>query len=636
MHLPTRRLTAVACAAALHAAHAQTPAPDPTVMPTLTVTATLAEQDARTAPATVSVIGRDELQQRNAIDLLEALRDLPGFTYSPRQVGGRKTIALRGLEGKHTLTLIDGRRISPTDDVVGHSDYQYGWLPVSAIERIEVIRGPMSALYGSEALGGVINIITRKAMDRWAGSASLSGTVTEGESGAGGGASVFATGPLAKGLLLRVNAEWSRTDPVADPEDPRHSEIEGRENRTAGLGLVLQLAPGQHLEGGWTAARELRLYDSVSGTRAYTNRYDVDRDHAHLTWTGRWGGTRSQLRVYRSAIDVLNARTNGVAPTRPQHLQDEVIDGHVGLRLGAHQLTVGGEWRREELVNAGLTGGRDDATHKALFLQDELPLGSHAMLTAGLRVDHHQRFGTEASPRAYLVWEPTKALVVKGGWGHAFKAPTLKQISPNYVGAEGPHTFLGNADVKPESADSAEVSVDWTQGAWNLRGSLFRTDVKDLITTRLLSVAGTRRTFIYDNINRARISGLEAGLRWSIVPALTASLDLTLLRAKDRSTGKDLADRPETSAATQLAWRGGDGWSARVGGAYTGAQTDSTGVRLPSYWLWNAGLGKRLSAHLGLRAGVENLGNLRLAERSASFGHAERARRVFVSLAAEL
>ena len=101
------------------------------------------------------------------------MRGAPGLTLSPRQVGGRKTLALRGLEGKHTLTLIDGRRISPSDDVVGHSDYQYGWLPMSAVERIEIIRGPMSALYGSEALGGVINLITRQPKDKWIGSVSL-------------------------------------------------------------------------------------------------------------------------------------------------------------------------------------------------------------------------------------------------------------------------------------------------------------------------------------------------------------------------------------------------------------------------------------------------------------------------------
>ena len=186
------------------------------VLPSVTVTATLNEQDARTAPASVTVIDREELATRNATDLLDAVRGAPGLTLSPRQVGGRKTLALRGLEGKHTLTLIDGRRISASDDVVGHSDYQYGWLPMSAIERIEVIRGPMSALYGSEALGGVVNLITRQPKDRWMGSVSLSGSnptsSSEGEST--GTASVFATGPVGERLTLRVNGEVAHSAPV--------------------------------------------------------------------------------------------------------------------------------------------------------------------------------------------------------------------------------------------------------------------------------------------------------------------------------------------------------------------------------------------------------------------------------------
>ena len=94
-------------------------------------------------------------------------------TLSPRQVGGRKTFSIRGLEGKHTLTLIDGRRISASDDVVGHSDYQYGWMPLSAIEQVEVVRGPLSALYGSEALGGVVNMISRWPKHIWEGEFNL-------------------------------------------------------------------------------------------------------------------------------------------------------------------------------------------------------------------------------------------------------------------------------------------------------------------------------------------------------------------------------------------------------------------------------------------------------------------------------
>ena len=147
------------------------------VLPQVTVTATRSEEDARTAPASVTVFDRQTLQQssRPDEDLLTLIEDAPGLTLSARQVGGRKTFTLRGMNDSHTLVLMDGRRIAASDDVVGHSDYQYGWVPASAIERVEVIRGPLSALYGSEALGGVVNIITRWPTDKWEGSVSLSG-----------------------------------------------------------------------------------------------------------------------------------------------------------------------------------------------------------------------------------------------------------------------------------------------------------------------------------------------------------------------------------------------------------------------------------------------------------------------------
>ncbi|HCL86346.1 MAG TPA: TonB-dependent receptor, partial [Comamonadaceae bacterium] len=193
---PLAAATAALCCLA-GAVHAETGA----ALPAVTVTATLTEQDARTAPASVTVITAEELAKRNASDLLDAVRGAPGVTLSARQVGGRKTLALRGLEGKHTLTLIDGQRISASDDVIGHSDYQYGWLPISAIERVEIIRGPMSALYGSEALGGVMNIITKKPRDHWIGSVGASGAFPVGSDGAReGGTSVFAAGPLTERL----------------------------------------------------------------------------------------------------------------------------------------------------------------------------------------------------------------------------------------------------------------------------------------------------------------------------------------------------------------------------------------------------------------------------------------------------
>ncbi len=621
-----------------HAATAQsTSAQSSTAaLPAVTVTATMTEQDARTAPASVTVITAEELAEKNATDLLDAVRGAPGITLQGRQVGGRKTLALRGLEGKHTLTLIDGRRISASDDVIGHSDYQYGWLPISAIERVEIIRGPMSALYGSEALGGVINLITKRPKDRWSGSIGVSGaTGLSSDAASEGGTSIYAGGPLGERARLSVNAEYAHRNATPDVDDPRYSEIEGRKPRNLGLNAEFDLTAQQRLQAGISDGKERRLYDDVSTAgKAYRNRYDLERRQTHLGWLGDFGDTKAQLRAYRSEMSIRNTRTNGVSPTRPQDMQDDVVDGHVTMRRGGHQIAFGGEWRNEELVNAGLKGGRDDVTHKALFVQDEFALTRNLMATLGLRADHHGIFGSELSPRAYLVWEASPSLVVKGGYGHAFKAPTLKQISPNYVGAEGPHTFMGNANIKPETSNSFEIGADWqVSPAWSLRATAFHTEVKQLITYRLLQQIGIRRIYQYDNVDAARIQGLEAGFTWAITPQLSWSTDATVLHTRDKTTGKRLNDRPTTSVASHLAWRV-DGWDLRLGLQHTGSQ-ESYGNKLPAYTLWNASVGRvwKLGGtqSLNVRAGLENMGNVRLAEKSPNFGYAEQGRRVFLS-----
>ncbi len=629
-------LALCACGSAL----AQQSAPAAQVMPEVTVTATMSDHEVRTAPASVTIVPRAEIEDRNATNLLQAIRGTPGITLSPRQVGGRKTIALRGLEGRHTLTLIDGRRISASDDVVGHSDYQYGWLPMSAIERIEVIRGPMSTLYGSEALGGVINIITRQPADRWIASAVLSGKdLTSGSGGGGLRGGLFAAGPATDRLGLRVSADVSRTSAIPLKEDPRHDEIEGSEARNVSLGGTFRIDGRQRIEANWIEGREDRFYGDVTSTgTVYESRYPLRRSQVHVAWIGEFSGWRSQLRAYHSEIDIRNRRTMGVAPTRPQNLQDDVIDGFAAVRLGSHVLTFGAELREESLRNSGLIDGEDSARHKALFVQDEVPLGGSFLLTAGVRVDNHEFFGTEVSPRAYLVWEASSELVVKGGYGHAFKAPTLKQISPSYIGAEGPHTFMGNADIRPEVSDSIEIGADWQRGPLALRGTLFRTEVEDLITYRLISVTPgvpPRRTYLYDNVDRARITGLETGFTWEIARGLEWNTELLLLRTRDRTTGDELANRPKTSAASQLGWRFGNGWSTRGGLEYIGSQI-TAGTRLPAYTLWNASIAKELSKHFTLQVGLENIGDVRLQDKDPDFGYAERGRTVFLTLRAEI
>lgn len=615
------------------AAHAQAPA-EPTELRPITVTATMSAHDTRTAPASVTVISREELDIRNANNLMEAVRGEPGVTLTGQGTAGRKTIALRGMDGRHVLTMVNGRRIAASDDIVGHSDYQYSWVPMSGVERVEVIRGPMSTLYGSEALGGVINVITRRPKDKWEGEFRLGGGTLTGRSGGSDSTvSVYAGGPVGDRLTLRLNGETGYAQPIESESAPGTSELEGSKIHMGSIGATIDLTANQTLDLNYTGGLERRFFDAATRGALYRNSYDIRRDQSDITWRGDFDKWNGQLRAYRSEIDITNHRTNGQSASAPQNMKEEVIDGFAASTFGRHRLTGGGEVRREKLTHDELIGGSDTADHHALFLQDEINLCYNLTFTAGARYDHHEIFGSEISPRAYLVWEANDDLVIKGGYGHAFKAPTLKQISPNYRYEGSTYDVLGNPDLRPESLDSFELGADWQVGNVGLYGTVFHSSVRDLIASTKISPPGERSVYQYQNVSRARITGVETGFLWDISREFAWTTNLTWLDTEDRDTGDQLEYRPRVAVSSYLDWFGPQGWSARVGLEHTGTQY-SVAEDLPSYTLWNASVAKNFGKHITLRVGLENIGNVSLYDESPEFQHAERGRTVFANLQA--
>lgn len=203
----------------------------------IVVTATASEQRLRDAPAAMSVISRERLIERPVRDVLDAVREVPGITLTSAAFT-RKRINIRGMDNTHSLFLIDGRRVNASADVIAHSDFELGWIPTEAIERIEVVRGPMSSLYGSEALGGVINVITRPVTDQWTASASASWGTPSGPGGRDYQAGLYAAGPVVPdrlGLRMFVNRDDRAETP--DRADPALSAIEGRRATSGGATL---------------------------------------------------------------------------------------------------------------------------------------------------------------------------------------------------------------------------------------------------------------------------------------------------------------------------------------------------------------------------------------------------------------
>lgn len=603
------------------------------------VTATKNEHNLSTAPATVTVITAEQIKASGASNVLEAVRTAPGITLNGRSVGGRKTLSIRGADDKHTLMLIDGKRISSTDDTIGHSDYQYGWVAMDQIERIEIVRGPMSALYGSEAVGGVINIITKQASKDWHGSFNARGDVQKGSGGNGHLFSAQVGGGLGEMFDLRLGVEQFRSSPTPSKDDRGVSSIEGHDRENGNLQLGFTPIEGQRLQldvlhGDETLDRHQK---NTAGTY-YLDSYSLERRQQSLAWLADWSALSSELRYSQATFDVTNKRTNGVAPTRDQRLEDKVWEGSLAFALGSkHFLTLGAEHREEYLENAGLAGGSDEVNHKALYVQDEIQLADSLSLTLGARLDKHGIFGSETSPRAYLVWSATPELTIKGGYGEAFRAPTLKQISPNYVGAEGPHTFYGNADVKPETSRSFELGADWRNDTTALTATIFHNQIKDLIYSNLIRQVGVRRIYEYDNISRARIYGLEMSAEHHFGEGFSTGASLTWLDARDTDSHDRLTGRPDVVFTPNLQWQG-EQLGARLEWQYTGKQwlknSASKLERAPGYSLVNLSGSYKINDSFKLRSGVNNLGNTRLENKSDLFSYIEQPRTVWIGVEA--
>ncbi|MDH5822567.1 TonB-dependent receptor [Luteimonas sp. RD2P54] len=612
----------VLAAAVAGQASAQTATPGATDLDAVVVTATASERTLDTAPASMSVVTREELAARPVYDLADALRGEPGIGLTGIGLD-RRGVSVRGMDPSYTMTLLDGMRVNSSIGAIAHSDYDLGWMPAEAIERVEIVRGPMSSLYGSEALGGVINVISRSATDAWRGSLRANA----GEPDAAGGArrqmAVYAGGPLVADTLgLSVFADRSRTDETPDPLLPGASR---REARDAGSGsATLSWTPGEfhRIDLRWLGGREERVrhgLQSGSNPYIYQSRDEVDREQWALSHRGRWGWGESGLRLSRASLDKVNERAPGT-PTGPQHLRDEIADGHLARTFGErHRVTVGGEWRRESLEDALVNdAGEDEATHRAVFVQDEITLADGWDLVLGDRYDRHRRFGGQHSPRAYLVHE-RGGWLFKGGAGRGFKAPTLKQLSPEYYASiAGLLELFGNPDLRPEVSTTYELAAQVRGDGWHAQATAFENRLRDLIEivcVERCGQPGVMEIRTYRNVDRARLSGIELAGAVDLADTLALEANYTYLDARDQTADRKLEMRSHHGGAATLAWTPVDAFTGRLRAEYVGSQLEypsrGPAIAVPADTLYALELSYRIGDALTLRGGVENIGDAR-------------------------
>jgi len=613
----------------------------------IVVTASRSWQQISKAPASMSVVTGTELRRRPVQDLAEMLENEPGVMINA--VGmTRRGISIRGMSDEHVLTLVDGKRINDASANMAHVDFNLGWVPSIAVDRVEVVRGPLSALYGSEALAGVVNILTRRPEEKLEASALAMQGFRDGDGGNTSQLSALVGGPISDQLGVVAWGEYRHRDRTQSEEDPLQSELEARDALSGSIIGWWKPAEGQRIEIGQMAGDDDRARDTVTtGSNPVYYQYQdhITRARTQAGYTGEWDWGEVQFNAYRSVLKRVNERDQDQTPTQPTKATDFVIDGRVAVKpFAGNRLTVGGEHRNEKLRDETINEeGEDSVNHEAVFVQDEWDIVEWASLTVGSRFDHHPAYGWETSPRAYLVLEPVEGLTIRGGVGEAFKAATLKQLSPGYitVAAGGRFIITGNPDLKPETSTSYEAGVAYYGANWNLGVTLFQNDLSNLVQTECIESCGIRgaerRTYL--NVDKARIRGVEVGGAVSPVEPLTLSASYTYVDPRDLSADEELAERPNHSAKLQLAWQPTDATVFNLRGRYIGKQTvyeSSVPVRLDGYSLWSIDASHDLTDRLTLKAGIDNIFKERLADESALYSVAEPGRVFFLGLGMSL
>tara|TARA_R100000541_G_scaffold1201_17_gene5596 strand:+ start:26217 stop:28115 length:1899 start_codon:yes stop_codon:yes gene_type:complete len=626
-------------------------AAEPVALEQQVITATQTSHSELSAPASVSVVTREELEQRPVYNLADAVKYLPGVHLNPSSTYGRQEIKLRGMDSDYTLLLVNGRRINSRDALSSNyaNDFDLSSIPMAAIERIEVIRGPMSSLYGADALGGVVNVILRQPTEESkAGIAYTYEHPTEGESGDSHKASGYVSGSLIENKLLG-NLILETTDQAAwlseQTVNPNTDVAEQRQATSAYGSLSWLLDERQTVDLDITHRKDDREAEWNNFGAVVQNIQEMERWSFGLGHTGNWDGFNTRVRYYYENVELMDdsqIMTNLRGMKGDIEQKNHTVDGQVTAFLGNHLLTLGSELRRTELAHNQNLGSETEVDQKAVYLQDEFSIGD-LDVTLGGRLDDHDSFGSEFSPRAYGVYNLTDNWVIKGGVGRSFKAPSIYQSDETYgvLACRGMCTLVGNPNLKPETATSYEIGTLYQNERVEAGIMLFNNDIDDMIITDTWRVGYRPAVMTYSNVSKARVQGYELQGRYNLSDTMGLRANYTYSDAEDRDTDEQLRNSPQHVANIGFDWQAMPDLGLNLDYQYTGSQLLYVSAAQPNvesgaFHQLNLGARYQATRELSLKAGMNNLTNEKRDDVAQSVDNILMGRTVFVGFSYDI
>lgn len=584
------------------------------------VTGSRTEGRREEAVVATDVVTREEIAASGAIDAAAVLETVPGVQVQRSFRGAG--VSMQGLDPEYVLVLVDGQRvIGARDGVIDLSR-----IPADRIERIEVVKGAASALYGSDAIAGVINIITRKPSAPWQAEAGFTGGVRDSAGGAPVLGATGSGGVRREKWAAGLQAAWS--DRPSFDLDPTDAQTDGNAVEQVTLALDGEVAVSERfgMEAGASYAQiDASGVDDSRGA-VYDRRNLTEEAGARVGTSWREGLTH-----VHGALSGSTVRDQYLADQRGSDALDtyeESAERLLTLEGQADTWVKGGH-----LLSGGLEGSAGFLTSPRLsqdgerlrlgaFAQDEWrPAGPAKLAIApSARLDVDSWFGAHPTGRLALRYDPTPLLALRASGGSGFRAPSFKELFLRFENAGVGYVVAGNPELRPESAWNVSLGAELTtRGGWHAGVDLFSNHLTDMITIGLVEASTPEAPageYGYLNVASARTTGGEARVGWRWDRGLDTELAYTFTDTEDLDLARPLDGRaPHRGTFSVIARPAGWGVVASVRGEVVGPATfytDETAdaeVVVTEPW---ASLKLRLEKsvwkdRLRLFAGVDNL-----------------------------
>lgn len=580
---------------------------------TVVVTASKTKETIKAAPQAVEVITAEDMNNLGADNLITGLQLADNLSLSgATQSGTGNQVMLRGMDSRHTLILVDGRRMSGEDTAQTANIYTLSRINLNNVERVEIVRGAASALYGSDAMGGVINIITKKDAPA-GGSVGVSTGNREitnwysYHTGQQGRWNVSADARFTKVREVNVASSSSTS---SNPVYNQPSLYGNKQFYNLSTTYDFENANNNQLR--FDASYWTSKMQTSSNNKASIARYNQDGYDLSMTYSGKTEKNEYQIRTY---YDRLNREYRPASSSLNEDgkYYNFVVEAHDTMYANdAHTITFGGEYRKNFYEGTRL---QDEAAHEvdsmAAFVEDTWQVNDKWILQPAVRYEYNDQFGSNVSPKLGTTYNFTNNFRVKANYGLGYRAPSISDLYMNFSHTVGTFSYriLGNSDLEPEKSKNFDVSLEGERGKMFAKVTYYDNRVKNLIDYTTVGYISGFLTMKYINVDEARIKGVESTLGYNFSDRLNFKLTHNYIHATDESDGSRLANRPRSISTAQLSYDNKEvnGYNITLWDSFT--EDYYFNSKYYSFNTLNVSATKRINKDLSVFAAVENILN---------------------------